>query len=292
MAKRERDFKLVSAKDAKHIIQPKPDDGRSQLKKIAPETKKARFVESCLSPPDTVAASDDGDDKLANFFSGPLASEWRSRYEDKIGQIWIDLCHSDPLAIGFSQAFLKAYVRLGTVTRLTLGPEEVIEKTLIAEVDDYILMPLRNADPDNSSHLLLKHPKGWLGAHDEGPVAQVIRWIYGDGAIEMNLSTQPKYKKVSLTVEDISLLLETLWLRADDIPMPSFLHRIIFHIIVLLLAFGFRSGMVMNAKYRDFELAIVRDPANRTRRKRHVLTPTIYRNKLKRSALKHDHGTE
>lgn len=148
-----------------------------------------RFVESCLSPPDTVAASDDGDDKIANFFSGPLASEWRSRYEDKVDQIWINLYRSDPLAITFSQAFLKVYVRLGTITRLTLGPEEVIEvqavnsvdslntfwKTLIAEVDDYILMPLRNVDPDNSSHLLLKRPKGWLGAYDEGPVAQVTR---------------------------------------------------------------------------------------------------------------------
>lgn len=49
--------------------------------------------------------------------------------------------------------------------------------------------------------------------------------------------------------------------------------------------------MVMDAKYRDFELAIVRDPENRTR-KRLVLTPTIHRNKLKRSALKHDQGTE
>jgi hypothetical protein len=107
----------------------------------------------------------------------------------------------------------------------------------------------------------------------------------------MNLLTQSEYKKVSLTVGDIGLMLETLWLRADDIPMPTFLHRIIFHIVVLLLAFGFRPGMVMDAKYRDFELAIVRGPANRTR-KRLVLTPTIHRNKLKRSALKHDHGTE
>ena len=94
-----------------------------------------------------------------------------------------------------------------------------------------------------------------------------------------------------MTVGNISLLLETLWLRADAIPMPSFLHRIIFHIIVLLLAFDFRPGMVMDAKYPDFELAIVRDPANRTK-KRLVLTPTVHRNKFKRSALKHDHNTE
>ena len=107
----------------------------------------------------------------------------------------------------------------------------------------------------------------------------------------MNLSTQLKYKKVSLTVRDISLLLETLWLRADDIPIPSFLHQIILHIIVLLLAFGFRQSMVIDAKYRDFELAIVRDPVSRTR-KRLIFTPTIYRNKLKRSVLKHDYSIE
>jgi hypothetical protein len=150
-----------------------------------------RFVESCLSPPDTAAAAaaDEDDDKLASFIGGTLASEWRSRYVGKVNQIWVDLCRSDPLAITFSQAFLKAYVRSGTVTRLTLGPEEVIEeqavnsadslntfwKTLIAQADDYILMPLRNADADNSNNLLLKRPKGWLGAQDEGPVAQITR---------------------------------------------------------------------------------------------------------------------
>lgn len=89
---------------------------------------------------------------LGSFIGGPLSSSWRKRYEGRVNQIWVDLCSSDPLAISFCQTFLKAYVRLGKVTRLTLGPEEVIEeqalksadslnsfrKTLIAEADDSI----------------------------------------------------------------------------------------------------------------------------------------------------------
>lgn len=118
-----------------------------------------------------------------------------------------------------------------------------------------------------------------------------MQWIYADGAAEMGLATQPEYKKVILTVGDIRLMLETLWLRPDDIPLPTYLHRIIIHTVLLMLTFGFRPGMVMDATYGDFELAVVRDPEDRTR-KRLVLTPTIHRNKLKRSALKHDHGTE
>lgn len=76
----------------------------------------------------------------------------------------------------------------------------------------------------------------------------------------MELLTHPEYKKVDLNAADVGLMHETLWLRADDIPMPTPVHRIVFHTVLLLLANGFRSGMVMDAKYRDFELAIVRDP--------------------------------
>lgn len=75
----------------------------------------------------------------------------------------------------------------------------------------------------------------------------------------MGLSTQPEYKKVVPTLGDIRVMLETLWLRPDEIPLPTFRHRIIIHTVILMLTFGFRLGMVMDAKYGDFELAIIRD---------------------------------
>lgn len=141
-------------------------------------------MEACLTPADTIEG-----DTLGSLMGGLRSSEWRSRYRGKVDQIWVDLCRQHPLAIIFCQTFLKAYVRLGKVSRLTLGPEEVVEeqavkyadslnsfwKTLIAEADDSVMMPLRNADSANSNRLLLKRPMGWLGAKDEGPVAQVTQ---------------------------------------------------------------------------------------------------------------------
>jgi hypothetical protein len=43
MAKKKRDFKRVSAKDAQHIFQSKLEDALSKPKKIAEETEKARL---------------------------------------------------------------------------------------------------------------------------------------------------------------------------------------------------------------------------------------------------------
>jgi len=88
---------------------------------------------------------------------------------------------------------------------------------------------------------------------------------------------------VEMTPADIKVFLETLWLRADDIPCTPPV-RVSFHSVVLLLGIGgFRRGMVLGLKFRQVQLAIVRDPDHR-KKIRLVATITIARNKLKRAA--------
>jgi hypothetical protein len=84
---------------------------------------------------------------------------------------------------------------------------------------------------------------------------------------------------------------KTLWLRADDIPVQQPIHHVIFHALFLLFAYGgFRQGMVIGkVKFRDIQMAIIRDPVDATRRQL-VTTIEINRNKLKQDALEHKKG--
>ena len=106
------------------------------------------------------------------------------------------------------------------------------------------------------------------------------QWIYGELAAEFGLSSG--YIKVEATPQDLIMYLQTLYLRADDIPCTP-RTRVDFHGILLLLGLGgFRCGMVLGLKYRHVQLAVVRDPINRER-KRLVATVTVVRNKIKRA---------
>lgn len=68
------------------------------------------------------------------------------------------------------------------------------------------------------------------------------------------------FEKKEATAEDIALILQTLWRRAEDIPCTP-LTRLSFHAMLLLAAIGgFRPGVVENIKYRQVSIQIVRDP--------------------------------
>lgn len=107
----------------------------------------------------------------------------------------------------------------------------------------------------------------------------------------MGLSRTSEYETIELTGRDSGRLMKTLWLRADDIPVQQPIYRVIFHALFLLFAHGgFRQGMgIGKVKFRDIQMAIIRDPVDATRR-RLVTTIEIYRHKLKQDALEYKKG--
>ena len=109
----------------------------------------------------------------------------------------------------------------------------------------------------------------------------------------MGLSTKLDYEKVEMTARDVNRLLKMLWRRADDIPVPKPIDRIIFHALFLMLNYGgFRQGMVLGRlKFRDIVMAVMRD-TDVPEKRRLVVTPTIPRNKLREDALEHKKGEE
>lgn len=233
--------------------------------------------------------------RLTSFLS------YRKQYHPEVDadHVWGDLCRGDGAAIQYCKAFIQLYVENSTYMRVVLGPEEEVEdktirssrslntfwKSLIAAADAEVLFPLRQ-NPENH-HLTLKRPKDHPGSTDEGPVAQISHWIYHEGAEAMGLSTAPEYQTVEFTVNDIGLILKTLWLSAHLITFVAPIQRVIFHALVLLFSFGFRQGMIIGMKYRDVKMAVVRDDQNR---RRLDATFTIWRNKLRANALEHKKG--
>ncbi|KAG9023095.1 hypothetical protein FRB95_013562 [Tulasnella sp. JGI-2019a] len=189
-------------------------------------------------------------------------------------QVWVNLCKYDATAFRIVKAFLKFYVTSSKQERLTLGPEEhVIEravksarslnafwKALIAAADAEVLSPLWQRSTDNYQ-LVLKRPKNYPGLADEGPVSKISHWIYHEGAEEMGLATVPEYTTVEMTARDIGVILRTLWLFANWIPMMPFQH-VIFHTLVILFSLGFRQGMITGMKFQDVPVAMVHDPVD------------------------------
>lgn len=84
--------------------------------------------------------------------------------------------------------------------------------------------------------------------------------------------------------EDIALILQTLWRRAEDIPCKP-ITRLSFHVMLLLMAIGgFRPEVVENVKYRQVSVQVVRDP--KTQEKKLAVTFTMQQNKLRLNASK------
>ncbi|KAG8978541.1 hypothetical protein FRB94_014737 [Tulasnella sp. JGI-2019a] len=189
-------------------------------------------------------------------------------------QVWVNLCKNDATAFCIIKAFLKFYVASSKQEWLTLGPEEhVIEravklarslnafwKALITAADAEVLSLLWQRSMDNYQ-LVLKCPKNYPSSAEEGPVSKISHWIYHEGAEEMGLATVPEYTTVEMTARDIGVILRTLWLFADWIPMTPFQH-VIFHTLIILFSLGFRQGMITGMKFQDVPVAMVRDPVD------------------------------
>jgi hypothetical protein len=93
-------------------------------------------------------------------------------------------------------------------------------------------------------------------------------------------------KKVELTAPDVVRMLETLWLRADDIPMKYPRERVAFDALVLIFSIaGSRPGMIISQiKYKDVALFLVRDPDDPSRRRLNA-TITLTRNKRRQGTV-------
>ncbi|MCJ1426159.1 hypothetical protein MMC29_004061 [Sticta canariensis] len=178
---------------------------------------------------------------------------------------------------------------------VVLGPEEYVWRRtvnsassatqcwreLIAQVDANILNDKRREDPAKYNHWRLRF-MSHTHQRAQGPVFEISRWIFQELAVELSLSTTLTFDKIQVTAEDIYVLLNTLYERADDIPCQP-RTRLGYHGIVTLAGIGgFRISTILTLKYRDVSLALVRDPDDRSRAKL-VLTLTIAKNKLRRA---------
>lgn len=102
----------------------------------------------------------------------------------------------------------------------------------------------------------------------------------------MGLSRNQMFVKKEATAEDIAMILQVLWQRAEDIPCTP-RARLSFHAMLLLAAVGgFRPGVVVNIKYRQVSIQLVRDP--KIQEKRLVATFTMQQNKLRPYVIKTD----
>jgi hypothetical protein len=64
--------------------------------------------------------------------------------------------------------------------------------------------------------------------------------------------------KVEATSDDLLLLLDTLWTRAEDIPCSS-RDRMALHSTLILAGIGFRPGSIMQFLYNQVSLQVIRD---------------------------------
>jgi hypothetical protein len=102
----------------------------------------------------------------------------------------------------------------------------------------------------------------------------------------MGLSRKQLFVKKEATTQDIALVLQTLWHRAQDISCTP-LTRVSFHAKILMLALGgFRPGVVERIKYRQVSVELVRGPE--MQQPKLVVTFTITQNKQRDDIIRKD----
>ncbi|KAK1480541.1 hypothetical protein CCUS01_16199 [Colletotrichum cuscutae] len=160
-------------------------------------------------------------------------------------QVMIDFCLDSKLADSVCQAFIESYVRRSARPCLTLGKQEVVNVRLV-----------------KSANSVLDLWDNLVGAAERG-VLQEKRWK--DPA-------NPAWK--------------LMYHKKDEFASKpaSKIRKATVHTTVLLDSLGgWRLGTLMNFKYRDIEMAVVRDPEDHERT---ALTATINVEQNKRQANK------
>ncbi|KAK1975228.1 hypothetical protein LZ30DRAFT_638987 [Colletotrichum cereale] len=204
-------------------------------------------------------------------------------------ETWVDLCRRVETATKTCQSFLRWYIEESIEQRVCLGKEEYewkrtvnsavtimeVWKSLLAYADANVLQKKRTEDIANEFTWTLAFRDGKRRA--TGPVYPLSIWIRETLVNDLGLSREQTFEKMSTTAEDITRQLDTLWRRAVDIRCSANV-RVAFHAILLLSSIGgFRPGALMNIKYKQIGLAVVRDPA--THRTHLVVTVRVVQNK-------------
>lgn len=91
-------------------------------------------------------------------------------------------------------------------------------------------------------------------------------------------------EKVEAAAEDVVLILETLWERADDIPCDNNTRIDFMGCLIIASLTGCRPGVLSRLTYSQFSLAYIRDPQDRNRI-RLIASIDLERNKRRRATL-------
>ena len=103
-------------------------------------------------------------------------------------------------------------------------------------------------------------------------------------AEKYNLSREQLFVKQEAIAKNIALFFDLLWIKVNAI-VCSPTARVTFHTIILILGIGgWRPLVVINLKYKQVELGIMRDLTNKSRKKL-VTNITLYQNKQLFSAI-------
>ncbi|OCK91338.1 uncharacterized protein K441DRAFT_223485 [Cenococcum geophilum 1.58] len=159
---------------------------------------------------------------------------WKLYFTDVIeidpDRVWLDLCRGIEEAKDYCRAFLWSYVEDSGQKLVVLGPKEYeyrrtvnsassvtqCWRELIAEADSTVLRKRRDEEPDKENLWRLKF-LDHTNQRGRGPVFEISRWIFHTLAKELNLAITLTFEKIEATAEDVIVLLNTLWERADDI---------------------------------------------------------------------------
>ncbi|KAK4163056.1 hypothetical protein QBC43DRAFT_320473 [Cladorrhinum sp. PSN259] len=205
--------------------------------------------------------------------------QWNTYWRDinpypEPNNIWIDLCSSDRAAIAKCQTYLTDFVEYSAVDVPILDDEEETKaefrvksvrtvismwRCLALEADHRVIRRLRDQEPNDLRWRTLI--QGKLGTGTKGPVGDIDSWIVRTLSKDFDLIREQQFVKEAATEDDVMLILDTVWTRAEDIRCSA-QTRSAFHTAVLLSSFGFRPGSVMNLKYESVRLGFCRDEAN------------------------------
>ncbi|KAK7425950.1 hypothetical protein QQZ08_007532 [Neonectria magnoliae] len=207
-----------------------------------------------------------------------ISSAWKIFTETlsvDTNKLWLDLCEdSQPAARTFA-TFLQFYVQSSVKHKICLGPKEYekvntigractiqdVWSCLVSMAQDNVLKPFRLQYPDRAKYLTLRYST--RGGKDHGPAGRVAQLIPSI-AIKTGLSLVPLYEKREMTDHDVISILHTIWWRASDIPCSP-LQRICYSAKVTLQGIGGWRYASLNIKYKDIEMAWLRDPRDPTK---------------------------
>ncbi|KAK3947351.1 hypothetical protein QBC32DRAFT_401647 [Pseudoneurospora amorphoporcata] len=158
-------------------------------------------------------------------------------------KVWCGVCRNKKKSIAIYKSFLADYTRYARCRRLYINGTE--EQKQVPSADAVVLAKRRDQD---SNEDLDEDSEQWTLLGNRGKARGEV--------IQFNLICKQTFEKTEATIDDILLILSTLWERAVDIPCDP-RYRLAFHILVLIEGIGFRPGTYKNMLYQQVKLLVV-----------------------------------